>query len=84
MRRVRLDITGYRCPMTYVRTRLALEALSPGDALEVVLEGSEPLTNIPRSVAEEGHEVQAVEDLGGGCHRVVIVKGLSASVAPRP
>ena len=42
-----LDITGLRCPMTWVRTKLELERMAPGEALE----------NVPRSAREAGHEV---------------------------
>jgi tRNA 2-thiouridine synthesizing protein A len=56
----RLDLTGVPCPMNWVRTRLALEELAPGDSLVVVLDEGEPLESVPRSAAEEGHSV-AVE-----------------------
>ena len=32
-----LDLTGVPCPMNWVRTRLALEELAPGDSLVVLL-----------------------------------------------
>ena len=47
--------------MTYVRTKLQLEALEDGDTLEVLLRGDEPLKNVPRSAREEGHEVVSLE-----------------------
>ena len=56
----RLDLTGVPCPMNWVRTRLALERLAPGDSLVVVLDEGEPLDSVPRSAREEGHLV-AVE-----------------------
>jgi TusA-related sulfurtransferase len=53
-----LDITGLRCPMTWVRTKLELERLAPGDALEVrCAEASEALENVPRSARAAGHAV---------------------------
>ena len=52
-----LDITSCVCPMTFVRTRLALDAMSVGECLEVRLNEGEPLENVPRSAAELGHEV---------------------------
>jgi adenylyltransferase/sulfurtransferase len=52
-----LDIAGEVCPMTYVRTKLKLDALAPGQLLEVLLRGAEPLKNVPRSAREEGHLV---------------------------
>jgi TusA-related sulfurtransferase len=55
-----LDITGLRCPMTWVRTKLELERLAPGEALEVRCAAGEALENVPRSAREAGHAV-AVE-----------------------
>lgn len=55
-----LDITAEVCPLTFVRTRLALERAAPGGVLAVRLKGAEPVRNVPRSVAELGHEVLAL------------------------
>ena len=55
-----LDLTGVPCPMNWVRTRLALEELQPGDTLAVELDPGEPLTSVTRSARDDGHEV-AVE-----------------------
>jgi TusA-related sulfurtransferase len=52
-----LDVTGLRCPMTWVRTKLALERMTPGEELVVVVNPGEALENVPRSAAEAGHEV---------------------------
>lgn len=52
-----LDITQEVCPITFVRTKLALERAAPGETLEVRLRGAEPLENVPRSVREHGHAV---------------------------
>ena len=78
MSAARLDVRGYACPMTYVRTRIALERLRVGEALEVWLAEGEPLESVPRSAAEEGHRVLSCEPLpaeGAGSWRVVIEKG---------
>jgi TusA-related sulfurtransferase len=53
----RLDLRGVPCPMNWVRTKLALEELAPGDSLLVELDPGEPLDSVPRSAREEGHEV---------------------------
>lgn len=56
-----LDITDQVCPMTFVRTKLAIERLSAGQTLEVRLNPGEPLSNVPRSLAEHGHRVLSLE-----------------------
>ena len=76
--RARIDIRAYSCPLTWVKTRIALERLAEGEALEVLLAEGEPLDNVPRSAAEEGHRVLVAEPApaeGPGAWRVVLVKG---------
>jgi tRNA 2-thiouridine synthesizing protein A len=56
---VTLDVSSLTCPMTWVKTKLALERLAVGEALEVrVAPGSEALENVPRSAREAGHRVE--------------------------
>ena len=52
-----LDITGLTCPLTWVKTKLALEDLEPGEELVVLLAPGEALENVPRSAREAGHDV---------------------------
>ena len=52
-----LDLTGVACPMNWVKTKLALERLAPGDELAVRLDAGEPLESVPRSAREDGHTV---------------------------
>jgi TusA-related sulfurtransferase len=52
-----LDVTGLRCPLTWVRTKLALERLASGETLEVLLPAGEALESVPRSAREAGHAV---------------------------
>jgi tRNA 2-thiouridine synthesizing protein A len=65
-----LDITGEICPMTFVRTRLALDAMASGQTLLVLLRGDEPRRNVPRTAAEQGHEVLAQETDAAGVTRL--------------
>ena len=58
-----LDIRHVTCPLTWVRTKLALEAMAPGEELLVLLDGDEARENVPRSASEAGHEV-SVRDGG--------------------
>jgi TusA-related sulfurtransferase len=53
-----LDVTGLTCPMTWVRTKLALERMAPGEVLEVRCRPGEALENVPRSAREAGHAVR--------------------------
>jgi tRNA 2-thiouridine synthesizing protein A len=69
-----LDITGEVCPMTFVRVKLKLQAMPAGGALVIRLREGEALTNVPRSLRQEGHQVVAQSDEGGGIHRLDIRK----------
>lgn len=52
-----IDITDKTCPMTYVKTRLKLDKLEPGDILEVLVNPGEPVKNIPQSAEEAGYKI---------------------------
>ena len=70
-----LDITGEVCPLTFVKTKLMMEKMAPGQIAEVRLKGAEPLENVPRSVREQGDTVLNLEPLDGGgdgVHRLLI------------
>ena len=43
-----LDITSEVCPLTFVKTKLLIERMAPGQVLQVRLKGTEPLENVPR------------------------------------
>jgi tRNA 2-thiouridine synthesizing protein A len=63
-----LDLTGVTCPLNWVKAKLALEQLDPGDELTLLLDPGEPIESVPRSAREDGHDV-TVEGT-----RVTIVK----------
>lgn len=67
-----VDVTADVCPMTYVRTRLALDAMQPGQVLRVWLRGEEPRRNVPETATAQGHTVIAVETDSDGRTAVVI------------
>ena len=69
-----LDITKEHCPMTFVKTKIELSRLQPGDTLEVLLTEGEPLDNVPRNAREQGYNVISVEHVEGTTHRVTIRK----------
>jgi tRNA 2-thiouridine synthesizing protein A len=59
-----LDLVGEVCPFTFVRTKLALEALPFGAALRVIVDHEPATRNIPRSARDWGQEVVAVTPVG--------------------
>lgn len=61
--------------MTFVRTRLALDRLTPGQTLLVKLRGAEPVANVPRSAREQGHEVLGMDTGADGVTSVLIRRG---------
>jgi tRNA 2-thiouridine synthesizing protein A len=69
---VELDITRELCPMTFVRTRLALDRLASGALLLVRLKGEEPRANVPRTATQQGHAVMSVTDEPDGTTLVLI------------
>jgi tRNA 2-thiouridine synthesizing protein A len=61
-----LNLCGEICPFTFVRTKLALEALPIGAALRVIVDHEPATRNLPRSATEWGQEVLGVFPAGPG------------------
>jgi tRNA 2-thiouridine synthesizing protein A len=70
-----LDISAETCPMTFVRTRLALDRLAPGQTLLVRLRGEEPLRNVPRTAMQLGHQVLSLEPSDDGASLLLLRRG---------
>ena len=56
-----LDLQGDVCPYTFIKSKIAVEQLEPGQILEILLGNSESASNVPRSLDAEGHEILAIE-----------------------
>lgn len=67
-----VDISGETCPITFVRTKLALETMANGQILEVIGQGDEPKRNVPVAVQDHGHQIIVNEDYGNGRFRLLI------------
>jgi TusA-related sulfurtransferase len=59
-----LDIRGEVCPYTFVKTKLALEEMTPGQVLRVLVDYEPAIKNVPRSVKLQGDVVLSVEPCG--------------------
>lgn len=60
-----MDLRGTPCPINFVRTKLRLQQMAPGQLLEVWLDPGEPIEQVPDSLAMEGHTIEMIEDMSG-------------------
>lgn len=69
-----VDITDVVCPVTFVKTKVALEEIDDGQILKVHLNDGEPVQNVPRSVKDEGHKILKLVDNEDGTYELFIQK----------
>jgi TusA-related sulfurtransferase len=69
-----LDITSEVCPMTFVRTKLALERLAIGEILRIRLRDGEPKRNVPHAVRDHGHEIISLSPVANDLYELTIRK----------
>lgn len=67
------DLKGLKCPLPVLRSRKKLEVLAAGCLMRI--ETTDPLAviDIPHFCREDGHTLEATEQVGGG-HRFLIRK----------
>jgi tRNA 2-thiouridine synthesizing protein A len=61
MSTIKLDLTGFRCPIPALKTRRALSSVSPGDILEVHCTDPLSAIDIPNLIRETGDKVEITE-----------------------
>jgi TusA-related sulfurtransferase len=52
-----LDLRGTPCPLNFVRAKLRLEQMNPGQILEVWLDPGEPIEQVPHSLQMSGYTI---------------------------
>ena len=52
-----LDLTKDKCPITFVKTKIALEKLKKKEKLAVRINEGEDLDNMPESLKEIGYKI---------------------------
>ncbi|MBM7624694.1 sulfurtransferase TusA family protein [Sporohalobacter salinus] len=69
------DLRGVKCPMNFVKAKVAISPLEAGEVLEIYLDPGEPIQNVPQSLAEEGHEILEQEQTEEGYYILTVKKG---------
>ena len=69
-----VDITDVVCPVTFVKTKVALEELDEGQILSIRMNDGEPVQNVPRSIKEEGHQILKLDDNEDGTYTLDVKK----------
>ncbi|MFS8868454.1 sulfurtransferase TusA family protein [Synechococcus sp. OH30] len=70
-----LDQRGIPCPLNYVRAKLRLERMAPGELLELWLDAGEPLEQVPKSLAMAGHSIEGQQAAPEGHYILWVRRG---------
>jgi TusA-related sulfurtransferase len=55
-----MDLRGTPCPLNFVRAKLRLQQMSPGELLEVWIDGGEPVEQVPDSLTMAGYTIETL------------------------
>jgi TusA-related sulfurtransferase len=69
-----IDLRGDVCPITFAKTKIALEEMEVGQVLRVLLDYEPATRNVPRSAEMYGDKVVLVGPVDAGLWEVVIRK----------
>ena len=60
-----LDLRGVACPLSWAKARVALDELSRGDCLTLILDEDRALRDIPRAAEAQGYSVESPVQVEG-------------------
>ncbi len=69
-----LNLTGVKCPINFVKTKVQLSKMSVGEKLKVILDDGDPIKNVPESLKAEGQKVLSQQQLENGQHAIIVEK----------
>ncbi len=69
-----LNLRGTPCPLNYVKTKIRMEEMSPGQIIEVILDDGEPIKNVPLSLKQDGQEILLTEKIDNNTWRILVRK----------
>ena len=69
-----IELLNEICPMTFVRTKLAIEQINKGERIKVILNSQEAKTNVPKSLREINHKIIAIKNIDKEKFYIIIEK----------
>ena len=69
-----INLSGEVCPMTFVKTRLAVEKINYGERIKVIFDSSEAEVNVPKSLKELNHKIIEINKLDRNNFYIIIEK----------
>lgn len=70
-----LNIKGEVCPYTFVKTKLALETMNPGQVLRIIVDHLPATENVPKSLKGEGNVVLEISRINETDWQIIARKG---------
>lgn len=70
-----VDLRGVKCPINFVKAKVALSQIKSGDEIGFYLDDGEPINNVPKSIEKEGHEILKLDSNFDGYNLLVVKKG---------
>ena len=70
-----IDLKGEVCPYTFVKSKLALELVEPGQVLRVLVDFPPAVDNVSRSLQSEGNEIVDASQVNETDWAIIVRKG---------
>ena len=69
-----IDMLDEVCPMTFVKTKLAIEKINQGERIKIIYNSQEAKTNVPKSLDELNHKVISINNINKKQFYIIIEK----------
>ncbi|ABR46298.1 SirA family protein [Alkaliphilus metalliredigens QYMF] len=69
-----VDLKGVKCPMNFVKAKVALGKIASGEEIGFYLDDDAPINNVPKSVEGEGHQIVNIDREYTGYNLLIVKK----------
>lgn len=74
-----IDLTGYGCPLHYIKARNELRKINSGDEVDFLFVSGDPSQQVSSSLKSDGHEILSMQEQGSAT-RIKVRKVAESSV----
>lgn len=69
-----IDFRGIKCPMNFVKAKIELSKIKPGQKRGFYIDDGDPIKNVPESIKKEGHKIVSIDRNYEGYNLLVVEK----------
>ena len=68
------DITKYKCPISFIKAKILLERINPGEKAILRFKGKDTADMLPKTLLEDGYSIKKISSKKSEIYEIIVQK----------